>query len=257
MTIQPARFLRRVPLRRRRGAPKLISIFSGCGGAALGMRQAGFEVRVFVEFDRACCQTLALNWIKPRRGEGGRRSWHQRRDPAILQADITKLTTAEILRAAALEVGEADCLEGGFPCQGFSTAGRRIIGDPRNRLYRECVRVIAEALPKTFFLENVPGLVSMASGAIMRQICADFAGVGYDLSWDILNAADYGVPQRRRRVIFLGRRVDGLVFPARGRPRVYLGCAAGAVQHPKWFEEKYPVGAKQKRSRARPVREAA
>lgn len=239
MQIQPAKFLRTVPLSRprRRAAPKLISIFSGCGGAALGMRKAGFEVRVFVEYDKDACETLAINWIKRR--SGGRRSWHQRRDPVILQADITKLTTAEILRAADLEVGEADCLEGGFPCQGFSTANsRRAIDDPRNRLYRECVRVIAEALPKTFFLENVPGLVSMANGKVMLQICEDLAGVGYDLSWDILDAADYGVPQRRRRVIFLGRRVDSLHIRARGRPRIYLGCAPGVIRHPEWFEKR-------------------
>ncbi len=224
--------------RRRRRAPTLISLFSGCGGCALGMRQAGFEVRVFVERDKSACRTLELNWIKPR-GKKGRRPWHQARDPAILSDDITQLSTARILEAAELDVGEADALEGGFPCQGFSTAGKRMIDDPRNQLYKECVRVIREALPRMFVLENVPGLVSMARGRIMRQICQDLAFAGYDLHWDILDAADYGVPQRRRRVFFIGKRVDALTTNGK-RIALIMGAQAGVVCHPEWFEKKFP-----------------
>jgi DNA (cytosine-5)-methyltransferase 1 len=224
--------------RRRRRAPTLISLFSGCGGCALGMRQAGFEVRVFVERDKACCQTLALNWIKPR-GKKGRRSWHQRRDPAILSEDITQLSTARILEAADLKVGEADALEGGFPCQGFSTAGKSMISDPRNRLYRECVRIIGEALPRCFVLENVPGLVSMAKGKIMRQICRDLCAVGYDVQWDILNAANFGVPQRRKRVFFFGWRADALVATG-NRIALVMGAEPGHIRHPEWFSKKFP-----------------
>jgi DNA (cytosine-5)-methyltransferase 1 len=224
--------------RRQRRVPTLISLFSGCGGCALGMRQDGFEVRVFVERDKAACETLALNWIKPR-GKKGRRPWHQARDPVIMSDDITQLSTARILEAASLAVGEADALEGGFPCQGFSIAGKQMIADPRNQLYKECVRVIREALPRTFVLENVPGLVSMASGAIMRQICHDLSFAGYDLHWDILDAADFGVPQRRKRVIFIGRRIDALVTNGR-RIALVMGAAAGRVSHPTWFERKFP-----------------
>jgi site-specific DNA-cytosine methylase len=89
-------------------------------------------------------------------------------------------------------------------------------------------------------LENVPGLVSMANGAIIRKICTDLASLGYDVKWDILDAADYGVPQRRRRVIILGKRVDIMNCDFEtGRMALYLG-AAQSVTHPDWFEKKFP-----------------
>jgi DNA (cytosine-5)-methyltransferase 1 len=230
-------------IERRQKTPTAISLFSGCGGAALGLMQAGFDVRVFVEHDKYACQTLRRNWTD----ELGPRTIPEKNQkyqgvPAILQRDITTLPTKEILEAARLSVGEAMTLEGGFPCQGFSTANNnRQIDDPRNALYRECVRVIKEALPQTFMLENVPGLVSMANGEIMLQIMQDLASVGYDLTWDILDAADYGVPQRRRRVIFIGKRVDIMTFDANGQknPGLHMGAAVGQLSVPKWYLDKY------------------
>lgn len=216
--------------------PTLISLFSGCGGAALGFWQAGFEVRVFVELDKHACATLHRNWIDPRG------MCKQARKPVILAKDITKLTTGKILKAADLQRGEADALEGGFPCQGFSLSNsKRSVDDPRNILYRQCVRVIGQALPKTFMLENVPGLVTMEKGAIIRMICDDLAGCGYDLVWDILNAADYGVPQNRRRVIFMGKRIDVMSADFEtGQIALIRGVGRGHIQHPEWFEKRYP-----------------
>lgn len=226
---------------RRKKTPTAISLFSGCGGAALGLMQAGFDVRVFVEQDKYACQTLRRNWtdeLGPRTIPKNNQKYQG--VPAILQRDITTLTTKEILEAAKLEVGEAMTLEGGFPCQGFSTANNnRQIDDPRNALYRECVRVIKEALPQTFMLENVPGLVSMANGEIMLQIMQDLAMAGYDLTWDILDAADYGVPQRRRRVIFIGHRVDIMSWDGKKNPGLHMGAAAGQLSVPKWYLDKY------------------
>jgi DNA (cytosine-5)-methyltransferase 1 len=217
------------------GKPTLISLFSGCGGAALGCWQAGFEVRVFVEKDRDACNTLHRNWIDPRG------MCKQKRKPVIISDDITKVPTRKILEAADLKVGEADCLEGGFPCQGFSTSNsNRHVNDSRNILYRQCVRIIRQALPKTFFLENVPGLVSMAKGAIIRKIGMDLAGCGYAVNWDVLNAADYGVPQRRKRVIFLGKRVDVMRCDFEtGQIGLHMGVS-GSISTPAWFEKKYP-----------------
>jgi DNA (cytosine-5)-methyltransferase 1 len=226
--------------------PTLISIFSGCGGAALGFWQAGFEVRVFVEKDKACVQTLHRNWID-RRG-----MCKQRRKPVILDSSITLIPTRDILEAGGLTVGGADCLEGGFPCQGFSTSGKRELGDGRNILYRQCVRIIGEALPKTFMLENVPGLVSMERGAVIRMICADLVGCGYDLRWDIFDAANFGVPQRRRRVIMIGKRVDlAHVDFDTGRMSLVMGAEPGEVQHPDWFETKYPDRGKRTNERVK------
>lgn len=215
--------------------PTLISLFSGCGGAALGFWQAGFEVRCFVERDRDCCDTLHRNWIDPRG------MCKQKRKPVILSGDITKLPTRKLLKAAGLQVGEADSLEGGFPCQGFSTSNsKRHVDDERNILYLQCVRIIRQALPKTFMLENVPGLVSIDRGATIRRICTDLAECGYHLQWDIINAADYGVPQNRKRVIFLAKRVDVMRADFEtGRIALFMGVG-GSVEHPEWFEKKYP-----------------
>jgi DNA (cytosine-5)-methyltransferase 1 len=226
-----------------------ISLFSGCGGAALGIRKAGFEIRVFVEWDKHACSTLRTNWTRegwqghpikqmnPNDGAYGCEYWHQEREPAIMQVDITQTSTQEILKSAGLEVGEATLLEGGFPCQGFSMAGARVIDDPRNKLYKEAVRVISEAMPKSIMLENVPGITSMANGEVMLQVCRDIAGAGYNVGWDILNAADYGVPQNRHRVFFIGNRVDALVMTD-PRPKFHMGFCPGSITFPmKWINQ--------------------
>lgn len=227
-----------------------ISLFTGCGGAALGLRKAGFEIRVMVEWDKSACETLRINWTKkgleenhPGYEDSGKfPDWYQEREPVILQGDITKLSTEEILKAGGLRVGEAALLEGGFPCQGFSLANNsRSMKDPRNRLYEECVRVIRGALPKAFMLENVRGLISMEKGKILRMICNDLANSGYTISWQLLDAADYGVPQHRHRIFIVGERNDVLVAPIEGRAQYHIGGSSGPINHPKWFEERYPT----------------
>jgi site-specific DNA-cytosine methylase len=259
-----------------------ISLFTGCGGAAIGISQAGFEVRVMVEWDKAACDTLRFNWTKAGHEEwcdksiseekkgkmkrteeerneiiaelekqkadgprktGDEKGWYREREPVILQGDITKLSTEEILKAGGLRVGEAALLEGGFPCQGFSTArGRRVVEDPRNKLYEECVRVIRGSLPKTFMLENVRGLISMEKGKILRMICNDLANSGYTIYWKLLDAADYGVPQHRNRIFIIGERNDVLVqLEGMERPQYHIGGERGPINHPKWFEERYPI----------------
>lgn len=232
-----------------------ISLFTGAGGAALGVNAAGFEVRVMVEWEKAACATLRGNWTREgftqwggKLGAWGKQPWHQKREPAILNVDITKTSTEEILAAADLRVGECSLLEGGFPCQGFSTASSSRDGsdhtkDERNLLYRECVRIIKEALPRTFFLENVPGLVSMEQGKVIRMICKDLAECGYTITWNIHNAADYGVPQNRLRVFIVGTRNDGMRFDASGKgtTQYHLGGIAGPINHPAWYIKKYKL----------------
>ena len=245
-------------LAKGKGPNTCISLFTGCGGAALGVCAAGFEVRVMVEWDKAACDTLRGNWtragwerwtgdlITGKKPKWGTSNWHQKREPAIIQADITKISTAEILFAAGLRVGECTLLEGGFPCQGFSTANRsRNVSDhttdKRNVLYQECVRVIREALPKSFFLENVPGLVSMEKGGVIRMIARDLAESGYKVTWQVLNAADYGVPQNRIRVFIMGERNDVLVIREDGTPEYHLGGSPGPIYHPSWYTKQYKL----------------
>jgi DNA (cytosine-5)-methyltransferase 1 len=254
MTKQAPRFLRTIqPNSLKKNRTSVISLFSGCGGMDLEVRQAGWEVRVMVEWDKAACETLRCNWTL----DGLRKQhpgycmqkyrkllprWYQKREPVIMQVDITKTSTKEILDAAELQVGQCGMVTGGFPCQGFSLANnKRRVDDSRNVLYKECVRIVREALPKTFLFENVPGLVTMANGRIIDQICKDLASCGYDVSWQKLDAADYGVPQHRVRVLFTGFRRDTLVFPTKGRPRLHIGCAPGRYKHPEFFEKKYKI----------------
>lgn len=251
------------------GPLTVISLFSGCGGFDLGSSSAGFETRVMVEWDKNACETLRKNWVERpenwreilaeetkkwkrlrneiRKSQETPHYWWQERPPAILETDITKLTTEDLLKAAELRVGECSLLTGGFPCQGFSSANSATdrtdyTKDKRNFLYEECVRVIREALPKTFCLENVAGLVTMEKGRVVRMICDDLAKAGYNISWYKINAADYGVPQNRIRVFFFGDRNDVLKLNAQTKKvEFYIGGAEGTITHPDWFTKKYKL----------------
>lgn len=263
-------------LTRYRTKPTVISLFSGCGGFDIGTAAAGFETRVMIDNDKGACATLKCNWVdrpedwreirkKERAADrlkkeelgkkyidfvhGTEHYWWQKRPPAILCADIRTLSSEAILEAAGLGCGEATLLTGGFPCQGFSTASSTRnqnkndhTTDERNFLYKEAVRVISETLPKTFALENVAGLVSMENGAVVDMITKDLAACGYDVSWYKINCADYGVPQNRIRVFFIGNRVDlfTLADTEQG-PRMGLCIAAvpGSINHPDWYIKKY------------------
>jgi DNA (cytosine-5)-methyltransferase 1 len=233
--VKPANFLRTVGFKDlKKNKLTVISLFSGCGGMDLGCMQAGLEVRVMIDNEKTCCETLYENFVK--------RSLYRKRAPvpAILHRDICQTPTSMILDAAKLQVGEAGVVTAGFPCTGFSLAGKRRIDDPRNKLYLECVRVIREALPRFFILENVPGLISMDKGRIIDRICRDLACCGYDVHWQKLNAADYGVPQNRIRVFFIGQRVDMLYWNGKDNPQLHMGCG-GRYKHPEFFEKKYKI----------------
>ena len=250
-----------------------ISLFSGCGGLDCGFSNAGIQTRVMIEFDHSCCETLRHNflwkYLKERRhghyvNKDGTPlkgpvyigkykwveddlvwknkeemkkniSWYHEPEPVIFERDIKEVKTKEILEAAKLEVGECSIISGGFPCQGFSLAGRRMIDDPRNVLYKEFVRIVDEIKPVFIFGENVPGIVSMGKGEVIKQICEDFAACGYDITWDILDAANYGVPQHRKRVILIGKRVDLFMVSKYGKPTYHIAAQKGEITHPELF----------------------
>ena len=181
--------------------PTHIELFAGAGGMLLGFHMAGFDCRCAVEFDKVCCNTLRLNFP----------------NLTIIQKDIRQVTTQEILNAARLRKGECDIITGGPPCQGFSLSNpkvKRFIEDPRNALYREFVRIVREAQPKGLLMENVPGMAYKEKGRIIRMVVQDFRDCGYRVDWKILNAADYGVPQIRKRVFIMGIRKDQKRSPA-------------------------------------------
>lgn len=193
---------------------KIISLFSGAGGFDIGFEQAGFTTAVMVEMDPSCCATLRLN----------------RPSVPVINTDIREVTTAQMLAAAGLRVGEAAAVVGGPPCQSFSLAGKRMgMDDPRGRLVLEFVRVVREALPVAFVMENVKGMVNWQGGKAMEAIMDEFKEpvifegkeYRYDVQWKVMNAANHGAPQFRERVILVGNRL-GKRFeypqPTHGRP---------------------------------------
>ena len=175
-----------------------IDLFCGCGGFTQGFVQAGCSPILGVDMWIDATTTYKYNFPTS----------------AIINEDITKLTAQDLLKAANTKKSCVDIIIGGPPCQGFSISGKRMIDDPRNILYKSFVQMVAEIQPKVFVMENVPGLISMADGDVKNSILEDFSNIGYNVSWKILSADDYGVPQHRRRVFFVGlnRQLFGEVF---------------------------------------------
>lgn len=188
---------------------KVISLFSGAGGLDIGFGKAGFETSVLVEIDHACCRTLRANLP----------------GVPLIEGDLNNVSTSKILDTAGLKPLEAALVIGGPPCQSFSLAGKRMgLEDPRGRLVLEFIRVVREALPVGFVMENVKGLVNWAGGKALDAIIAEatepimFRGrqYRYKVSYKVLNAAEYGVPQFRERIFIVGNRIDcDFEFPAK------------------------------------------
>lgn len=180
-----------------------ISLFSGAGGLDYGVERAGYKVRVSVEYDADSAETLRRNFP----------------GSAVLEGDIRSLTTRRILRAAELRKGEAELLVGGPPCTPFSKSGnwleyKRTGADPEASLLDEYVRVLDEARPRTFILENVFGLAYRNHNAAwFDRLLTAARGLRYNVAAQVLLAADYGVPQRRQRVFVLGSLDHEPTFP--------------------------------------------
>ncbi|MEX2032715.1 MAG: DNA cytosine methyltransferase [Dehalococcoidia bacterium] len=180
-----------------------ISLFSGPGGLDLGIERAGYSVRASVEYDQDAAETHRRNFPQS----------------AVLDADICSLTTKRILAAAGLRKGEAELLVGGPPCTPFSKSGnwleyKRKGKDPEASLLDEYVRVLAEARPRAFILENVYGLAYRNHNAAwFNRLLATCEEHRYKVKSKVLLAADYGVPQRRQRVFVIGSRDRKPEFP--------------------------------------------
>lgn len=167
---------------------QLIDVFSGCGGLTEGFVRAGFEPVLAVESNSHAAATYEANF-----------------GPHVLCEDIF------VVPDGALP--DAEIVVGGPPCQGFSNLGTRDPADPRNRLWEEFVRVVAAVKPLVFVLENVPRFLKSDQFGMLRQEAAGGALDGYELATAIINAADYGVPQRRRRAFVIGSKVGRPAFP--------------------------------------------
>jgi len=170
-----------------------IDLFCGAGGLTLGLMNAGFDVRLGSDSSEACGATHSQNFPPV---------------PFHL-GDIRTLSPQTLLKKTGLRAGELDVLAGGPPCQGFSIIGERNLSDPRNALFRAYLEIARTTRPKAIVMENVTGLATMRRGAVLRDIAVAFEKIGYTVSCAELLAAQYGVPQMRWRLIFIGWRNDG------------------------------------------------
>jgi DNA (cytosine-5)-methyltransferase 1 len=171
-------------------SPTVVDLFSGAGGLTWGFVQNKYRVLFGVEHDKDAAKTYSANFNHP-----------------MLNNDITKLVPDELVA----QYGKCDVIIGGPPCQGFSMAGKRDNKDPRNSLFMNYLQFVKSFQPKYFVLENVPGILTMktASGELVKDIIkAEVEELGYSIKYAKLYAPDFGVPQKRRRVIFLGWRND-------------------------------------------------
>lgn len=176
--------------------PTVVDLFSGAGGLSYGFQERGFKIAVGVDLNGPSCQTYALNHT----------------DTVVINRRIQQVTTSEILDA--LGGKRPDVVIGGPSCQGFSTVGPRNFEDPRNQQFKEFVRLVSELKPECLLMENVVGLLLYHKGVFGREICQLFGDLGYNTEARILLAADFGVPQLRRRVFFIGtRRKLAIPFP--------------------------------------------
>lgn len=176
----------------------VVSTFAGCGGSSLGYKLAGCNVLAAVEWDDHAARCYRLNHPTTR----------------IFQGDIAKVSGAAILDAIGLAVGDLDVLDGSPPCQGFSTAGRRQLDDPRNGLFREQLRLIDEMRPRNVVIENVSGMVKGKMRAVAAEILRSLQDRGYQIAAGVLNASYFGVAQSRERVFFVGSRIGKPSLPA-------------------------------------------
>lgn len=238
-----------------------VSLFSGAMGLDLGVERAGFTIKVCVEFNKWAAETIRRNTNIP-----------------VIEKDINLVSAKELLSVAGLKKGSVDLVVGGPPCQSFSTAGKqRGLSDLRGSCIIQFLRVVKELKPRYFILENVRGLLSSKlnyvpeefseyddikneSGSVVALVLNEFNKIGYSVSYALLNAANYGVPEKRERVIMLGHLGQRIPIPSpthseRGLygtlPWVTLRDAIGDIQdrvmryiplRPKMFQYMKMVG---------------
>ena len=215
-----------------------VDLFCGAGGLSEGFRQAGFRVLAGNDADEAAAKTFTATHPEAR----------------FLPGPIENISSHDLLDAAGLGVGELDCLIGGPPCQAFSVYNhQRGMHDQRSVLFREYLRIVAGVMPKWVVMENVTGITSAGNGLVVKAIRSGLASLGYTMESRVLHAEEYGVPQQRRRIFFLGNRL-GLPIrwpePTHGpgmKPYVTVWNAIGDLPH--LLNGEAPEGPQRYRSR--------
>jgi DNA (cytosine-5)-methyltransferase 1 len=173
----------------KKNQPNAISLFAGAGGCSLGFEQAGYNIIYATDFNKAAIETYKTNFP----------------DTRAECIDIKNIDFSTLL--ASLKTKQIDVLIGGPPCQGFSTAGPRFWDDPRNHLLKQYVRALEILRPKWFLMENVEGLLTSNNGEYVSEVVKAFLNLGYSIRLEKVYSQEYGVPQRRKRVIIIGNRL--------------------------------------------------
>jgi DNA (cytosine-5)-methyltransferase 1 len=176
----------------------ILDLFCGCGGLSYGFEMAGFKTLLGCDINLPALKTFQEN----------------HKHAKIFSGDINEVNKEDI--TAIIGDQKIDVIVGGPPCQGMSLAGPRKYEDPRNKLFLSFVRLTEQFKPKAFILENVPGLVGLYKGSVKDAIIENFTKLGYNVTYRILTASDYGVPQHRKRVFFVGllNSEESFIFPS-------------------------------------------
>ena len=202
-----------------------IDLFSGAGGMSLGFERAGFDIAAAVEIDPIHCATHEYNFPYSK----------------TICASVVNLTGAEIRRRANLKDADVDVVFGGAPCQGFSMIGKRALDDPRNQLVFHYVRLVSELKPKYCVFENVKGLTLGQHAAFLQELISALESAGYDvlMPYRVLNAANFGVPQDRKRLFLVGARrgMESPQYPKEIAERVTVWDAIGDLPDADEFVE--------------------
>lgn len=172
-----------------------IDLFSGAGGLSCGLVMAGMKPVASIEIMQQAVETYNYNFSKLK-------CFNEQ----IVTKDIREESVKQEL-VDKVKDKHIHLIAGGFPCQGFSMAGNRIIADPRNSLYLDMLEIVRRIKPEFVLMENVEGIRSMLNGKIEQKIINDYREIGYSINVTVLNSADYGVPQIRKRVVFIGNRI--------------------------------------------------
>ena len=173
----------------------VLDLFCGCGGLSCGFERAGYNIVLGIDNDRQALNTFELN----------------HKSAKSICGDITAIHLDDIDKVTGNK--KIDVIIGGPPCQGMSLSGPRKFDDPRNKLYLSYIRLVEEIKPEAFVIENVPGLVSLFGGQIKDSILQRLTALGYNVTYQILSADDYGVPQSRKRVVFVGLKDNVFSYP--------------------------------------------
>lgn len=235
---------------------KVIDLFCGVGGLSYGFaHDDNFEI-------------VAANEILPNMAKA-----YELNHPSVkvYNKDIKNFGIADLERDFGIKSGEIDLVIGGPPCQAYSTVGKRLADDPRGQLFQEYYRVLKEISPKAFIFENVKGLLSMQKGELMQTILELFKSLGFNVHYKVLNAADYGTPQIRERVIIVGTKTEkqfefpnpthynplenSLIFDASLKPYVSVAEAISDLPFIKSGEESFEYSSQPQNDYQRLMRE--